>query len=54
LDNEEVTALPNKLFAKAIETMALDQQVIQRQHQNKEMIKEWGRRWGLQNRENAW
>jgi len=46
-DNEQVMALPNELFTKMIETMALDQQI--RQKQNSIVIKEWKKEgWDLQ------
>jgi hypothetical protein len=54
LDNEEVTALPNELFAKTIEMTALDQQIVQRQHKEEAVIEEMKERWKLQKRENTW
>jgi len=39
-DNEQVTALPDKLFTRVIETTALDQQVRQYQSQDKKAIKQ--------------
>jgi Integrase zinc binding domain len=40
-DNEEVTALPNSLFIKLIESMALDKQIRDRQHLDKELLEKW-------------
>jgi hypothetical protein len=54
-DNEQVVALPNEVFVKVIETTALDQQIIQCQHQNLETIEIWRRKgWKLHKRENTW
>ena len=39
-DNEQVTALPDNLFTRMIETMALDQQI--RNKQGPEVIEQWG------------
>jgi RNase H-like domain found in reverse transcriptase/Integrase zinc binding domain len=40
-DNEEVTALPDSLFIKLIESMALDKQIRDRQHLDKELLEKW-------------
>jgi Integrase zinc binding domain len=40
-DNEEVTALPDSLFIKLIESMALDKQIRDQQCLDKELLKEW-------------
>jgi len=52
-DNEQITALPDKLFTRVIETTALDKQVRQYQSQDKKAIKQWGR-FGLTKREGRW
>ena len=48
-----MTALPDELFMKMIETMALDQQI--RQKQDGVMIEKWKKEgWSLQRREGIW
>jgi len=40
-NNEQVTTLPDELFARVVETTALDQQVRCQQQSNKNQILEW-------------
>jgi len=40
-NNKQVTALPDELFARIVETMALDQQVQRQQQSDENQILEW-------------
>jgi hypothetical protein len=40
-DNEEVMALPDSLFIKLIESMALDKQIRDQQRLDEELLKGW-------------
>jgi Integrase zinc binding domain len=42
-DNEEVTALPDSLFIKLIESTALDKQIRDQQRLDEELLKRWGK-----------
>src|SRR5260221_736647 len=54
-DNEHVTALPNELFARMMETMALEQQIRQLQSRDNELIEGWKKKFpDIQKRESAW
>ena len=44
-DNEQVTALPDELFARVMETTALDQQVRRQQRSDENQILEWQKRY---------
>jgi Integrase zinc binding domain len=46
-DNEETTALPDSLFINLIETMALNKQIREQQNKDKELLKEWERKYRL-------
>jgi hypothetical protein len=46
-DNEETTALPNELFARAIEISILEQQVHQLQKANSELCQKWKKKHGI-------
>jgi hypothetical protein len=54
-DNESVTALPDELFTKVIETTAIDQQIRRNQIIDKEIIKRWRQEgWKLEKKDGAW
>jgi len=54
-DNEQVTALPDELFARVVETIALDQQVWHWQWNNKSQILEWQKQyWDIWNDNKEW
>jgi Integrase zinc binding domain/RNase H-like domain found in reverse transcriptase len=42
-DNEEVTALPDSLFIKLIESTALDKQIKDQQHLDRELLEKWNK-----------
>jgi Integrase zinc binding domain len=42
-DNEEVTALPDSLFIKLIESTALDKQIRNQQRLDKELLEKWNK-----------
>jgi hypothetical protein len=46
-DNEETTALPNELFARAIEITILERQVHQLQKENNELCLAWKKKYGI-------
>jgi hypothetical protein len=46
-DNEETTALPDKLFARAIEISILEQQVHHLQKANSELCQKWKKKHGI-------
>jgi hypothetical protein len=46
-DNEETTALPNELFARAIEITILERQVHQLQKENHELCLAWKKKYGI-------
>jgi transposase InsO family protein len=46
-DNKETTALPNELFARAIEITILEQQVHQLQKENDKLCQAWKRKYGI-------
>ena len=46
-DNEETTALPNELFARAIEITILECQVHQLQKENHELCLAWKKKYGI-------
>jgi Integrase zinc binding domain len=46
-DNEEVTALPDSLFINLIKTAALDKQIKDQQHQDKELLERWDKQYQL-------
>jgi hypothetical protein len=46
-DNKETTALPNELFARAIEITILERQVHQLQKENHELCLAWKRKYGI-------
>jgi transposase InsO family protein len=46
-DNEETTALPNELFARAIEITILERQVHQLQKENHKLCLAWKRKYGI-------
>ena len=46
-DNEETTALPNELFARAIEITILERQVHQLQKENDKLCQAWKKKYGI-------
>ena len=44
-DNEQVTALPNEIFARVMETTALDQQIYCQQGKDKGWLREWQKKY---------
>ena len=53
-DNDQVTALPQNLFIRAMEFMALERQMQIDQADKKSIIKQWKDQYGLQEREGCW
>jgi hypothetical protein len=47
MDNKEMTALPNELFARAIKISILERQVHQLQKANDKLCQMWKRKYGI-------
>ena len=53
-DNNQVTALPQNLFARAIEVMALERQIQLEQGKDEDVINQWKDKYKLQSKEGNW
>ena len=53
-DNNQVTALPEKLFLRAMEFMAVERQIQLDQIQKQEVIKQWQEKYDLQEKDGGW
>ena len=52
-DNEEVVALPDSLFARAVAAGKKDKQILDKQKENRDIWKEWKRLYNCEEREDA-
>jgi len=53
-DNDEVTALPNELFARVISDMAFNEQIHRHQKEHAEKIEEWKNKYKLRYADGNW